>query len=366
MMKKTCIAALGAYLLSKKTNLLPQGGLVHAVAKPPTFENIRDSPFETNLYRQPAINLREYGRIVMYEFGDEDYQETWYNGDQDVATWNRNWDGMEQIQPRSFSKARTTRQLHLFAMEENENGERTGRGVDQENANNNIVTGMRSETLRKMGIPETPDHSYKDLTGFPVSRMDPPHSDVTVPRGHDARADFWKMEHAFRKICHRHIYEEGNFLTPSYKLEYYLSLPKNLIAYIVQRLMQFPPETFGRFRISDGSHTHVYITYNGMPQVIVIGGTSHLQKEYMARNHDFDRGSGDIGLDAPDAEDEDLGGGDSAQNGPGPYGDLDDDPAYCELEEGSWDVYDEDASDDENCGNGGGDGVRSNRQFRLF
>ena len=262
------------------------------------------------------------------------------------------------------------RELHLFAKEESENGGRTFRGADQEAANRKRVSVHRGtwefQRHNPNYVPEGPDHSYKDLTGFPVNRMDPPHSDVAVPRGHNARADFWKMEHAFRKICHRHIYEEGNFLTPSYKLEYYLSLPKNLIAYIVQRLMQFPPETFGRFRISDGSHTHVKINYNGMPDVVMIGETSHLQKEYMARNHDFDRGSDDIGLDAPVAEDEDLGGGDSAQNGPGPYGDLDDDPAYCELEEGSWDVYDEDASDDENCGNGGGDGVRSNRQFSLF
>ena len=386
-MKKSCIATLGAYLLSKKTNcnLFPQGVLARSDVSAvdgncgppaklePTLENIRDNPLKVRLYRKPAININQLTSMLLHECTDEDRQEPW-----DVGSWNKDWDGLNTIQRPSYMKDDYSRHLHLLAKEESENGERTARGADQEAANRKREQIQKGDFTYQMHNPnavrERPDDFYKDVTGFPVNRMDPPHSDVTVPRSHDARADFWVMEHAFRKICYRHIFESEE-TTHSTRYDYYLSVPKNLVAYIVQRLMQFPPETFGRFRISDGSHTHVSINYNGVPHVVIIGETSHLQDEYMARNHDFDRGLADIGLDVPVATDEDHGGGrqNSPQNGHGHdegrmndfQDDLDNDDSYCE-EEGFWDEQDEDADDDENCTSDRDDGEIRNRQFSLF
>ena len=79
-----------------------------------------------------------------------------------------------------------------------------------------------------------------------MDRLDPPHSDVIIPAGSTAQAEYWQMEYALRKTCYR---------LPDKSYEHYV-LPKKLIAYFVQRLMQFKPETFGRFRIHDGSQTH--------------------------------------------------------------------------------------------------------------
>ena len=120
------------------------------------------------------------------------------------------------------------------------------------------------------------------------------------------------MEHAFRKLFHRCVKEEGREARST--TEQWLRVPKNLIAYFVQRVMQFPPEAFGRFRIRDGSHTHIKIDCNGRPRVYAVGAISHIQKEHVERGHDFDRGSEDVGLDVPVATNDDLGGGDSPYN----------------------------------------------------
>ena len=96
------------------------------------------------------------------------------------------------------------------------------------------------------------------------------------------------MEYVFRNIC----------IPPSesaHVKEHYF-MPKNLIAYFVQRLMQFKPETFHRFRISDGSHTHLTIEDDGTPRILTIGDTSQWVKGYDGQPS---YSNNDIGLDVP-------------------------------------------------------------------
>ena len=71
--------------------------------------------------------------------------------------------------------------LHFYAKEDAEHRERR---FDQMSAN------------RPVGGDETMKNSNSSFARdrFPVSRLDPPHSDVTVPRSHDAIAYFWEME----------------------------------------------------------------------------------------------------------------------------------------------------------------------------
>ena len=152
-----------------------------------------------------------------------------------------------------------------------------------------VTDGFIADEIQK--IP----HKYL-VDGFPVDRLDPPHSDVIIPAGRStAQADYWQMEYAFRKTCYRPRLPDKSY-------EHFV-LPKNLIAYFVQRLMQFKPETFGRFRIRDGSHTHIIINRNGTPRVRTVGETNHWLNELYQHNLQCD-GANDIGLDVP-VDDED-------------------------------------------------------------
>jgi len=361
-MKKSCIATLGAYLLSKKTdcNLFPQGVLARSDVSagdgnyPPPLEpndlNIRKRPFNTRLYGAPTAQENE--QITALK--NNPFTE---NDRQDEHLLESNWDGLEGFQTEHDYAKWMRLHLHFYAVGDAENETRRS---DQTNARQSFVRDLSDGRLQNY-------RNTFERKWFPVSRLDPPHSDVTVPRSHDAIADFWEMEHAFRKVCHRFILN-GTFQFRSAReangkkvtkgpetVEHWIHMPKNLIAYFVQRVLQFPPETFGRFRISDGSHTHFFIDYNGTPRFYVVGETSYLHKEYERVRRDFDRGSGDIGLDVPAAKEEDLGAGDSPQIGS---------DKNCEYEEGDWE--DEDADDDENCTNDRDDGEIKNRQFSLF
>ena len=133
------------------------------------------------------------------------------------------------------------------------------------------------------------------VDGFPVDSMDPPHSDVIIPAHRNVEADMWQMEYAFRKVCYR-AKKKGTARRQN-AVEHYV-LPKNLIAYFVQRIMQFKPETFGRFRIRDGSHTHITIDEEGEPMVKTVGETNHWLKEHYRQNLQGDGDNG-IGLDVP-------------------------------------------------------------------
>jgi len=309
MVTKGGIALLGAYLLGKK--LLPQGGLVRAEDMDPTNDNIKFWPLYTTLYGKPTVKLAQLVSDHAHEFEEDDSQQQWH--------YDADWDGMliySALQPLNRMKIRN---LHFYAdFDTEDNGRTTARGENQLEANITMAAEAGGSLQQK-------DECL--VGGVPVNRMDPPHSDVAVPRGHDAKADFWMMEYAFRKLFHRYKKERGGITR--IQTEIWLRVPKNLIAYFVQRAMQFPPETFGRFRISDGSHTHVKIDYNGKPRVVVLGETSHILKLQDKKGSDLHNISEDVGLDVPVAENEDLGGGDSAQIGDGSEVDFTED---CEDE----------------------------------
>ena len=85
MIKKGGISILGAYLLGKRTNSLPQGGLVRTSAMQPTENHIRLFPEYTTLFGAPSISKHDH------EFGDGDRQRALH--------FDGNWDGLEGVDP---------------------------------------------------------------------------------------------------------------------------------------------------------------------------------------------------------------------------------------------------------------------------
>ena len=315
MMKKSCMTLLGVYLLHRKTEfnfkLFPRDGVLqlqNVYAEDPThlFEPqdfyIKNFCTKTRLYGKPKRTIEELKQLVRNHPVIND--EPWPSESQKIPEIYNDWP----------EPPRRMRFLHFYAAPECDDQNRlTERGrlqagqivkkvmeeYPEDSKHHSIVT--VSMDPRCQTVVRLPEFQRKNFTssdeylvdGFPVDRLDPPHSDVIVPRDWNAEEDKWQMEYAFRKICHFPpcSFEKTN------SIEHFV-LPKNLIAYVVQRAMQFKPETFGRFRISDGSHTYVKIRANGYGIVITIGETTHLSKEYNKQNLQGD-GDDDIGLDVP-------------------------------------------------------------------
>ena len=345
MMKKICIATLGSYLLGKKTIFLPQGGVVRAECLEPTDANIELYPMQTRLYGRPEITKNQHKKQFECDFTEDDHQQEW--------GFDQDWDALEGTNPPNGEGHNIRRFLHFYAAYEQENSDHTPRGSAQYSVDLEQTPNV-DETRKVL------DGSF--VKGFPVHRTKPPHSDLTVRGSHDAKKDFWAMEYAFRKVCHR--FRHAELVKTKRKVERYFEMPKNLIAYFVQRIMQFPPETFGRFRISDGSHTCLTIDYNGKPKIYYIGITSHFQAEYVKRNVNSDRGLEDVGLDVPavqsddhsDKDDSDSDGCDSDNSDDNDSSDDD-----CDKDDAG-----DNGDSDDNCDDGfGDDGEPSKKKIKF-
>jgi len=324
--------------LHRKTNysfkLFPQDGVaqlqnVYAENLEPTDENIRSDCMSTRLYGapvplsygKPGLSRKEKRKEKFIAFTALGLNVSWQKESMGWWPFDDNWDKLD-----GFDNKFSTRDLHFHAAPECDDGDNlTERGLVQNDGIMNFIMeeilSSRSPIGNRLTVADdrrcraaaqskgktTPGLTLPVLKksfdqhlvdGFPVDRLDPPHSDVIIPQGRNAaQADYHQMEYAFRKICYRpcenrHIKSYEHFV-----------LPKNLIAYFVQRLMQFKPETFGRFRIRDGSHTHIIINRNGTPRVRTVGETNHWLNELYQHNLQCD-GANDIGLDVP-VDDED-------------------------------------------------------------
>jgi len=378
-MSKSCVALLAAYLLDRKTNLklFPHAGAVklqRAFAErctqplEPIYENIKLRPTETSLYGKPDEPEKQLKkRLKEPPLGEKDLQQTW--------PFHANWDGMERKNKQKFEKWRWRYLYFHAAPESDENFELTERGVAQAVAIKKKIKANRSskgnkdsfdhfsvsfepkcrailqvrafEQMQSNKSVEDPVEQWL-VDGFPVDRMDPPHSDIMVPRNRNAEADMWGMEYAFRTVCKSAKRDRGKAGDVN-SHEHYV-LPKNLIAYFVQRAMQFEPGVFGRLRISDGSFTRVDVSEDGEVYVHVMAETSHLVKEYEKQKLCNDAPE-DSGMDAPE-------GPAAAEEGDRDEGCPDD-----EVEE-----VDDDDEFNENCGDqqqGDGDAAGS-KNFKLF
>jgi len=294
-------------LLHRKTcynfKLAPQDGVlqlqnVYAENLEPTDENIRSDCRSTRLYRapvplsygKPGLSRKEKTKEKFKVFTALGKSKLHKKLDsQEWLPFEDNWDKLEEFFKIS---GLSTRQLHFHAnVDIGGNGLVTQRGLVQNKKSMNFVTELYppGKSIFYENDSGRDAMNFVDVDGFPVDRLDPPHSDVIIPAGRStAQADYWRMEYEFRKICIRPS-ENGHVR------EHYF-MPKNLIAYFVQRIMQFKPETFGRFRISDGSHTYIMIDVDGTPRVLTIGETSQWVKEYDGQPSYSEN---DIGLDVP-------------------------------------------------------------------
>jgi len=355
MMKKSCVAALGSYLLGKRTIFLPQGGLVRADGLEPTDANIRNLPKQTRLYGTPRPMERNAEGQGRRERLNRDFDQD----DRQTLSINENWDAMEGYNPPDNEGNKIRRALMFYAPYERVDYEHTARGKAQHDIDFERITDANETRKCYEGGFEK---------WFPVDRTDPPHSDLVVRGDHDAKKDFWLMEYAFRKICHRplchrpeQLPRENEENAPKIQAERYFEVPKNVIAYFVQRILQFPPETFGRFRISDGSYTAVTVNCNGKPKVYCIGTTSHFAKGYEERRNVPEDGLvEDVGLEVPGAGSDDTGEEDRSD-----HTDSDD----CDDSDDTDSSDDSDSSDDDSdddCDDGsGGDYEPSDKKIKL-
>ena len=363
---------LAAYLLDRKTNLklFPHAGAVQLQTVfaecpnlEPTFDNIRLRPTETRLYGDPGETSTQHKERFRVPLGESDRQQTW--------PFYGNWDGMERAKKAPWGDLRW-RYIHLHAAPEtDEDFQLTERGTAQAVAikrkiKENHSTEAGSDCVNAFSVSREPKcqsilqvrafrqiqsrKSREDrveqwlVDGFPVDRMDPPHSDVAVPRNRNAEADMWGMEYAFRTVCQSANRRGRAGEVNSH--EHYV-VPKNLVAYFVQRVMQFEPDTFGRFRVGDGSYTRLDVSEDGGVHTNVVAETSHLVREYVKRNLPVGGADApeDSGMDVPEDPAADEGGN----------GEKEDEREEEDCEDAD-DEYVGDCGDDQQRGDGGDGG----------